>query len=129
VTRRDLARAIELRDALHRAIRDTELAPLGPVLAGVRLAAVVVDHDLVLGASGGGPVDLVAARLVSAVLQARHDGSWTRLKTCHHCGWVFYDTSKNRSGRWCSMQACGGRAKARAYRRRVVAVSRPAARG
>jgi predicted RNA-binding Zn ribbon-like protein len=27
-------------------------------------------------------------------------------------------TSKSRTGRWCSMQACGGREKAKAYRRR-----------
>lgn len=37
------------------------------------------------------------------------------------CGWLFFDTSKNRSRRWCSMQDCGNRAKARRhYRRRRV---------
>jgi predicted RNA-binding Zn ribbon-like protein len=31
---------------------------------------------------------------------------------------VFYDRSKNRSGRWCVMAECGNRAKVRAYRER-----------
>ncbi len=34
------------------------------------------------------------------------------------CQWAFYDRSKNRSGRWCSMQVCGNRTKTRAYRAR-----------
>jgi predicted RNA-binding Zn ribbon-like protein len=36
------------------------------------------------------------------------------------CGWLFIDTSRNRSRRWCSMESCGNRAKARRhYKRRV----------
>ncbi|MEY8570587.1 CGNR zinc finger domain-containing protein [Brevibacterium linens] len=35
-----------------------------------------------------------------------------RLKSCPGCGWLFFDTSRNRSRRWCSMQTCGGRDKA-----------------
>jgi predicted RNA-binding Zn ribbon-like protein len=31
------------------------------------------------------------------------------------CGWLFLDTSRNRSRRWCSMENCGNRAKARRY--------------
>jgi predicted RNA-binding Zn ribbon-like protein len=31
------------------------------------------------------------------------------------CGWLYYDTSKNRSRRWCSMQTCGNNAKARRH--------------
>jgi predicted RNA-binding Zn ribbon-like protein len=34
------------------------------------------------------------------------------------CVLFFYDTTKNHSRRWCSMDACGGRAKAGAYYRR-----------
>jgi predicted RNA-binding Zn ribbon-like protein len=34
------------------------------------------------------------------------------------CGWLFLDSSKNRSRRWCAMEDCGNRAKAlRHYRR------------
>ncbi len=31
------------------------------------------------------------------------------------CGWLFYDTSRNHSRRWCDMQGCGNRAKARQH--------------
>lgn len=40
------------------------------------------------------------------------------------CGWVFLDTSKNGSRRWCSMAGCGSRAKARQYYRRKQATAR-----
>ncbi len=34
------------------------------------------------------------------------------------CGWLFFDTSRNRSRRWCSMEDCGNRAKARRHYQR-----------
>jgi len=35
------------------------------------------------------------------------------------CGYLFFDTSRNHSRRWCSMESCGNRAKAqRHYQRR-----------
>jgi len=38
------------------------------------------------------------------------------------CGWLFLDTSRSRRRRWCDMQACGNRAKARRfYQRRAGA--------
>jgi predicted RNA-binding Zn ribbon-like protein len=43
-----------------------------------------------------------------------------RVRACGGCGWLFLDTSKNHSRRWCSMDACGNQAKARRhYRRRT----------
>ncbi|KOX36257.1 hypothetical protein ADL06_05310 [Streptomyces sp. NRRL F-6491] len=44
-------------------------------------------------------------------------GDAARLKRCaeHTCGWAFWDVSKNRSRRWCSMRVCGNRNKSRAY--------------
>jgi predicted RNA-binding Zn ribbon-like protein len=35
------------------------------------------------------------------------------------CGYLFYDTSRNHSRRWCSMQSCGNRAKAKRHYQRV----------
>ena len=54
------------------------------------------------------------------LVEAMADGTWSRLKACSadSCQWVFYDTSKNRSGHWCSMRVCGNRAKARQFRAR-----------
>jgi predicted RNA-binding Zn ribbon-like protein len=41
----------------------------------------------------------------------------SRLHTCasETCRWLFLDTSKNRTRRWCDMKICGNRAKARRY--------------
>jgi predicted RNA-binding Zn ribbon-like protein len=35
------------------------------------------------------------------------------------CGYLFFDTSRNRSRRWCEMRDCGNRAKARRHYRRI----------
>ena len=42
-----------------------------------------------------------------------------RVKQCaddRGCGWLFVDTSRNRSRRWCSMESCGNRAKVQRHR-------------
>ena len=59
-------------------------------------------------------------RIFSAVVAAQSDGTWERLKVCpaEDCRYAFYDHSKNRSGRWCTMRVCGNRAKTRTYRQR-----------
>jgi predicted RNA-binding Zn ribbon-like protein len=48
-------------------------------------------------------------------------GVWNRLKVCPDdgCAWAFFDESRNRSRRWCSMDVCGNRHKVRAYRDRL----------
>lgn len=50
-------------------------------------------------------------------------GKLDRVRQCgdNHCGWLFFDMSKNRSRRWCSMEDCGNRAKARRHYRRTRA--------
>jgi predicted RNA-binding Zn ribbon-like protein len=47
-----------------------------------------------------------------------------RLKECagHECGWLFVDRSKNGKRRWCEMEVCGNRAKARRFHARRAAV-------
>jgi predicted RNA-binding Zn ribbon-like protein len=65
-------------------------------------------------------VERALGKILVVVVKAMADGNWGRLKVCRnqHCQWAFFDSSKNRSGRWCAMQACGSRAKASAYRSR-----------
>ncbi len=41
-----------------------------------------------------------------------------QVKECPGCGWLFLDTSKNQSRRWCSMNTCGARDKMRRYHKR-----------
>jgi len=51
-----------------------------------------------------------------------------RLKQCEGCGWLFYDTSRTHARRWCSMQLCGNRAKARRHYKRVQTTKQVKAR-
>ena len=133
VTRRELALAIELRDALRRVF----LAHSGVVLPNedletVNQAFARVPLDVQVDPSGapsfeprGEGVALALGRVVSDMARARALGSWDRLKLCpaEDCLWAFFDSSRNRSRRWCSMDVCGNRTKTREYRRRVQ--SRP----
>jgi predicted RNA-binding Zn ribbon-like protein len=61
---------------------------------------------------------------VSAVNLASSDAA-ERVKECgtENCNWLFLDTSKNRSRRWCDMKECGNRAKARRHYERRRASS------
>lgn len=55
------------------------------------------------------------ARSATELLTA---GRLDRVRECpglDGCGWLFYDTSKNGSRRWCSMEGCGNRAKGRRH--------------
>jgi predicted RNA-binding Zn ribbon-like protein len=124
----DLALAVELREALRAMLRVNDGEPADPAAvetvnraaAGLRLhiafdrdgdPGLRPDHEGVRGA---------LAALLAGVAVARANGTWARLKACSadDCQWAFYDRSKNRSGRWCSMRTCGNRTKTRAYRTR-----------
>ena len=41
--------------------------------------------------------------------------SLNRIKYCSGCGWLFLDTSKNNSRKWCNMRFCGSQDKSRRY--------------
>jgi predicted RNA-binding Zn ribbon-like protein len=60
-------------------------------------------------------------RVLASTQSLVRAGVWNRLKVCPDdgCAWAFYDESRNRSRRWCSMDVCGNRHKVRAYRDRL----------
>jgi predicted RNA-binding Zn ribbon-like protein len=127
-SRNDLARAIELREALRSLLRGNNgfATPQGAVGA-VNRAAGAAKLSIRLTPAGevtfephAPGLDGALGRIVVVALTAMLDGSWLRLKSCRQCGWSYYDYSKNRSARWCSMSICGNRSKTRAYRRRRV---------
>jgi predicted RNA-binding Zn ribbon-like protein len=89
----------------------------------------VGEARLRIGLGEGGEMRLVPdadgadgalAEILSRVFEAQVSGAWRRLKSCpgDHCGWLFYDASRNASSKWCSMSICGNRTKTAAYRRR-----------
>ena len=86
------------------------------VRLGVRLHP---DDGYRLMAEGVG-IDRPIGELLISVTTSMAAGSWTRLKICSNdaCQEAFFDGSKNRSGRWCSMAKCGNRMKGRTYRNR-----------
>lgn len=47
-------------------------------------------------------------------------GLLKKVKECSSddCGWLFLDTSKNHTRRWCTMEGCGNRAKSRRHYQR-----------
>ena len=52
-------------------------------------------------------------------LLTSHDLRFLRECASDDCSWLFMDTSKNHSRRWCSMTQCGNRAKARTHYHRA----------
>ena len=60
-----------------------------------------------------GPITLSAMTLLM-------ETDLLRTKCCAglECGWLFFDTTKNKRRRWCEMRVCGNRAKVRAARAR-----------
>jgi predicted RNA-binding Zn ribbon-like protein len=111
-------RAAELREALRALLYVNNVGGAAPE-ASAHLNEAARDVRVELRGDevvlvGEDPVGEVIAVALTAML----DGTWKRLKVCRNCQWAFYDTSKNRSGSWCSMQLCGNRLKTRAYRTR-----------
>ncbi|EKF19240.1 hypothetical protein NA2_08921 [Nitratireductor pacificus pht-3B] len=124
------ARAMALREALYRVFRSVieaipapadQLAHLDAVLREARRRQVLVQE-------GGGFVwrwdaaqldflaPLHAVALSADALLTGDD--LARVKECpgpDGCGWLFLDETRNGSRRWCSMDHCGGAAKARRY--------------
>jgi predicted RNA-binding Zn ribbon-like protein len=123
----DLRRALELREAFRALlVANRDGRPTADTLATLTGAARAARFTVAF--ERGGPPRLVpqatgveglCGRLVAVATTAMLDGSWPRLKACRNCRWAFFDESKNRSARWCSMALCGNRLKTRAYRRRL----------
>jgi predicted RNA-binding Zn ribbon-like protein len=120
---RSLAAALALREALRGFLRrDPGAAPLLEAAwsdAHMELRVEPGARSLTLEPAAPG-VQAALGQLVAILHEAALDGSLPRLRSCANdrCRWVFYDHSRNMSARWCSMEVCGTRLKARSYRAR-----------
>lgn len=85
-----------------------ESAELSGVPAVLRYAAT---KDAILGAIAWGAIALLSSDRIE------------RVKICEpdNCRWLFLDTTKNGSRRWCDMGACGNRVKVAQHRSRQKA--------
>jgi predicted RNA-binding Zn ribbon-like protein len=124
----DLKRALALREGIRSLLLANNGEGLEPAnlrelnrVAGSVCLRVRFDEDggPTLGPESSG-VSAALGRILAAVVRATDEGIWGRLKVCTNdaCQWAFYDRSRNRSGKWCTMEVCGNRMKARAFRQR-----------
>ncbi len=124
-SRDDHERAMALFNAIHGYLRagatgspaEAEIRTIDETASRAGLRLRFGTPRLEPAASG---VDGALGRLVVLLFLAELDGTWSLMKECASdtCSAVFYDRSKNHSGKWCSMQSCGNRHKVRAWRQR-----------
>jgi predicted RNA-binding Zn ribbon-like protein len=125
---KDLERALALREGIRSLLlannrEEVETVRIRELNRASRSVCLMVRFD-----DDGSPtlepessgVSAALGRILAAVVRATQEGSWGRLKVCTNdaCQWAFYDHSKNRSGKWCTMEVCGNRMKARTFRQR-----------
>jgi predicted RNA-binding Zn ribbon-like protein len=129
----DVRRIQLLREALRslmranngQEVRAGELEPLREAAERTRIRTTFsADGELELVPARSG-LSGFEARLLMAVEHLQCHGAWPRLKACTEddCQWAFYDTTRNRSRTWCSMDVCGNREKTRRYRARKGSAS------
>jgi predicted RNA-binding Zn ribbon-like protein len=127
-----LRSALALREAVYR-IFSSIAAARGPRTADIavlnRALSISLPHRRLAPRTGGFEWDWTRRgetleRPMWDIAQSAADlltsGQLHRVRQCgdERCGWLFFDRSKNRSRRWCSMDDCGNRAKARRHYRR-----------
>lgn len=123
------ARVLELRERLRDALEarthgseaTSALHRLDQIAADVPMRVSFADGSRLEPSRPGAASAL--GSLLAVAYDAFRDEGVHRLKVCRNdgCRWAFYDTSRNRSGVWCTMAICGNRMKGRVYRRRHAA--------
>jgi predicted RNA-binding Zn ribbon-like protein len=128
-----LARAQALREALFRIFiavaQDRDPAPADLAILNGVLAATRGRRQLV-GTDAGfdwtwvdppGALDPMLGPLAESAAGVLTSADVARVRQCgdDECAWMFVDTSRNHSRRWCDMENCGNRAKARRHFHRV----------
>lgn len=126
-----LRAAIELREALFRVLRAAaarETGASGDVRLLSRWNAEALRHRDMVGANRGYAWSWddkpQLERIVWPIAQAAADlltgEQLANVRECEaaDCQWLFLDTSRNHSRRWCDMSACGNREKARRHYQR-----------
>lgn len=125
----DVRRAHHIRESLrvvllaHHGGDGPDVESAAAALASIPLALRITgDSTITLEAAADG-INGALGRLLAPIPAAAADGTWERAKICPNdtCQWAFYDQSRNRSRRWCSMEVCGNREKSRAFRARHTA--------
>lgn len=125
-----LRRALEVRELMYRlfsnAVRgsrlnqtdmETFVAFYAEALSHMRLAKK--GGYFAIDWSEDDALDSILWPIIHSAGQLLLSDELGRVKECPNCGWLFLDTSKNQSRRWCSMNTCGARDKMRRYHARL----------
>ena len=132
---RVLARAVALREAIYGVFdplarggnADPEglaglNAELRRALGHARLERRGDAYALAWDRPGSGDPELDAPLwpVARSAMELLLDADLSRLGECDSdtCGFLFLDTTRNKSRRWCDTRVCGNRARVRAHRRR-----------
>jgi predicted RNA-binding Zn ribbon-like protein len=84
-----------------------------------RLKVVSAADGYVLTCCTDDPLEKVLCEVVRSAADLLLSNQLKRVKQCQECGWLFYDSTRNHSRRWCDMKICGNKAKARRHYERV----------
>jgi predicted RNA-binding Zn ribbon-like protein len=124
-----LLRARDLREVMYRIFlaiaeevtpTETDLHALNAALARAMAHARIVPHDGGFAWDWGGDeseLDRLLWPIVRSAADLLTSSELDAVRVCaaDDCSWLFLDTSKNHTRRWCSMKSCGNRAKARRH--------------
>src|SRR6266487_5464806 len=124
-----LEQAIEIREAIFRIFKAVAEDALPEDEDLVTLSAVVADAQsharLVPKANGfrwdwtgkADDLDYLFWPVVRSAADFLTSDDLDTVRVCasDSCNWLFIDTSKNHSRRWCNMKSCGNREKARRF--------------
>ncbi|MCT1902874.1 ABATE domain-containing protein [Oceanobacillus sojae] len=124
-----LEEAIELREAIFRLFRSIaaglepdsfDRAILNKYLTRAYSLAEIIPKESTYTLSfqkGEHELDYMLWPIMQSAIDLLLSEKLDRVKQCEGepCGWLFFDSSRNKSRRWCSMADCGNREKARRY--------------
>ena len=121
VSKTQHSRLVEFREKLrHWMINKGEFRELNAMVSDISFRVAIDPSGRFEFRATGDPCDLIIGGLLGVIAESASDGTWNRLKCCDlaTCGWAFYDSTRSRTKRWCSMRTCGSRHKAREYYKR-----------
>jgi len=132
---RVLRRAIELREALYQVFSCVAKGQPAPRAALERVndgLAESLSHSRLQPSRNGftwswpeeaASLERVLWPVMHSAAELLTSDRLTRVGECQDdrgCGWLFIDTSRNHTRRWCAMGGCGNRAKARRHHQRAL---------
>ena len=111
-----------LSDTVHgKPIKIADLKGFNRALAGTLSHSRLAPNERGLRwdwDSSSDKLDSIIWPVVKSAVDLMTSGAMKRVGQCADekgCGWLFWDSSRNRSRRWCDMKDCGNRAKVRRF--------------